>query len=397
MRRTIHAFRSTPTVLTSCIAVLFSTAAFGWGPEGHRITGSIAEDLLTDQAKAAVRDLLENQTLVDVAVWADDVRNQEKYQWTAPLHYINAPRDATRINMRRDCENMMCVVGAIQHFTEVLLNAEGQRSRREQREALKFIVHFIGDLHQPMHVSYSDDRGGNRLRVSFLGDNDTNLHRVWDTDLIRRRMNGHWTDLAGEIRAMITDDHLRHWRRESDPVAWANESFAITRRIYAELPRDLQLGPDYYERNIGDALERLAMAGVRIAEVLNRVMPEARAGRPDMPPGDEFVDRPPAPGPDPAPAPAPAGPRDHVRIVEGDSCGRGDGKFMYLENTHESRIIRVRIRRVWTTPVGERSTEETIVVRPGQGDRRRLGCSEQQISRNEVRRFRWEILEAEFR
>lgn len=384
-------------LLASMFLALHAAPLYAWGPEGHRITGKVAEEYLSDQARTAIDTLLGGRTLTDVSVWADDVRQREEYQWTAPLHYVNAPRDASRINMRRDCENGLCVVGAIQHFTEVLKNEDGQRTEKERREALKFIVHFIGDVHQPMHVSYSDDRGGNRLRVSFINYRDTNLHRVWDTDMIRYRMNGGWPDLAREVQAMITDDHLSRWRQSLDPVVWANESLAITRRIYAELPRSDELGQDYYEHYIGDVLKRLAMAGVRIANLLNDVFPEEHARATDAADDDDDEAKEAGEGGDDDDAPQPTGIAQYLRIVEGDSCGRADGRFIYLENIHDSKPIRARIRRTWSTPNGERSAEESVIARPGESGRRRLGCSEQLIGRGEVRQFRWDIVEAEFR
>lgn len=372
--------------------VISSVPALAWGPEGHRITGRVAEEYLSDQAKAAIDEVLGGRTLTDVSVWADDVRQREEYQWTAPLHYVNAPRDASRINMRRDCDNGLCVVGAIQHFTEVLQNKTGERTEQERREALKFIVHFIGDVHQPMHVSYRDDRGGNRLPVSFVNNRDTNLHRVWDTDMIRYRINRGWPELAEEVLEMITDDHLSRWRQSLDPVVWANESFAITRRIYDELPRSGELGQDYYEHYIGDVLKRLAMAGVRMANLLNDVFPEEQTQANDTADDDPEET---SEGDDDDDAPQPTGVAQHLRIVEGDSCGRADGRFIYLENTHDSQPIRARIRRTWSTRNGERSAEENVTVRPGESNRRRLGCSQQPVGRGEVRQFRWQVIRAE--
>jgi hypothetical protein len=381
-------------ILSCLCALMVTSTAAAWGPEGHRITGRIAGEYLSDKAKDAVSELLSGRTLADVAVWADDVRQEDAYQWTAPLHYVNVPRDARRIDMRRDCENGMCVVGAIHHFAEVLQNKDGKRSRTEQREALKFIVHFIGDVHQPMHVSYRDDRGGNLLRVSFVNSPETNLHRVWDTDMIRLRLGDEqWSTLAREIQASITKDQLARWRQATTPVAWANESLTITRRIYSELPRSGELGRDYYEHYIGDVMTQLAAAGVRMADLLNVLFAD---GLPDAA-GETVGERPEDDAGDGRETTPPSGVAQYLRIVEGDTCGRGEGRFVFLENLHESKVIRARVRRTWTTPVGERSVEENVVVRPGEGSRQRLGCSEQPVGRNEVRRLRWEVIDAEFR
>lgn len=374
-----------PTVQRSFISLMvvlvIASPAAAWGPEGHRITAAIGEMYLHEQTRAAIRELLGNQSMADVANWADEIRDNAAYDWTKPLHYINVPRSATRVEMGRDCENGMCILGAIESFAGKL--RDRSLPVRERREALMFLIHFIADVHQPMHVSYRDDLGGNRIDIILFGS-ETNLHRVWDSGLINRRMNDGWLALARELHGDITLQHLRSWSASPAPLDWANESLTITRRIYAELPRTSELDQPYYERNIPFVLERLAMAGVRTAMMLNNIF------APDQP----LLPIPQAPE-TPEATPTPAAPSEAMKFVtivmEGE-CG--EGQFATLVNSHESRLIEVKIRRSWTDRDKPASAESTVVVRAG--DRRRLGCTHQRLTR-EVREFTWEILSADFK
>ncbi len=183
------------------------------------------------------------------------------------MHYINAPRDATLIDMSRDCPNGDCVVGAINRFITEIQNPN--LSEETRVDALKFLIHFIGDVHMPMHVSYSDDRGGTQVPVTFFGSQNWNLHSVWDTGIIRRRSGGDWISLAIQIRSDITPAEISTWQNSTDPVDWANESLTITGDIYANLPGDFILDQTYYDEYVDDIEEQLQAGGVRLAYILN--------------------------------------------------------------------------------------------------------------------------------
>lgn len=366
--------------LCALVVAALQRPAHGWGPEGHRITGEVAAAFLKDETKAAIEEILGRNSLADVANWADEIRDFEEFRWAAPLHYVNVPRSATRVNMGRDCENKMCVVGAIQKYEQELRDPATTPDKR--RDALRFLVHFIGDVHQPMHVSYSDDLGGNRIDVTLFGE-PTNLHRAWDTGLIRARMRSDSPrELAQEIQASITEQLQSRWSASLDPVQWANESLHITRRIYAELPRGGALGQEYYEHNISDVLVRLAMAGVRIAALLNDIYAQEPDPEVDAAEQEKQTE-------------AMAAKRA-ATIVEGEACGTEDGRTIHLINVHESRVLEVRVKRIWQDRDREMSVEEVIVVRPGDADKRRLGCSRQRAGRD-VREFRWEVVSVRFR
>lgn len=240
-----------------------------WGPDGHRIIADIAEQYLSPQAKAAIKDLLGDQSLADASNWADQIRERPEYEWTSPLHYINVPRNATKVNLERDCGHDKCVVAAIDKYAGVLRDPKSTRVQRI--EALKFLVHFVGDVHQPLHVSYEDDKGGNFVKVTWMGDATWNFHAVWDSALIQRKMNGDRQAMIKEIEQGITGANLRKWRESLNPTAWANESLGITRSLYRKLPANRELDSAYFNGNIGTVENQLAAAGVRVAALLNDI------------------------------------------------------------------------------------------------------------------------------
>jgi hypothetical protein len=245
-----------------------SAWCLAWGEDGHRIVGVIAADRLSPEARAAVVELLGSDDLATAGLWADQIRSDAAWDWAKPLHYVNLPRDGSDFDAARDCPEGQCVVAAIPRFLAVA--SDSSRPISERRDALRFAVHFIGDLHQPLHAGYKDDLGGNRIQVTAFGDIRTNLHALWDSVLIRDRIAGDWQALAQSLRGAITPALAAEWASQADSAAWANESAAITRTIYAELPADAKVGAEYAKSNMPTIERRLSMAGVRLAQALNR-------------------------------------------------------------------------------------------------------------------------------
>jgi S1/P1 Nuclease len=167
--------------------------AFAWGYAGHRIIAEIAEQFLEPTTARRVRELLDIEnvtTLADVSTWADQIRVQRPE--TAPWHYVNIPvhpasDGSSGYDATRDCPNDACVVAKIVQFERVLANS--QAPGRQRLEAFKYLVHFIGDLHQPLHASNNNDRGANEVPVMFMG-RQTNLYAVWDTGIIEAAVKG---------------------------------------------------------------------------------------------------------------------------------------------------------------------------------------------------------------
>ena len=257
------------TATIALCAILIPSVCFAWGRDGHRITGYIAETLLTPQARAAVRDLLGNESLADVSTWADEILRERKN--TAPLHYVNIDPSHDRFDLQRDCPKEGCVVSAIIENSHVLRDENA--TRQERIEALKFLVHFVGDVHQPLHVAHARDKGGNDIKVTFFEDN-TNLHSLWDSGMIRRTKKG-WSEYATELAANITPQQ-RVLYGTLDPVTWASESYLLARSNAYAVPKDGRLGQDYFDKNIRVVSNRLSVAGVRLALLLNVIFDETK-------------------------------------------------------------------------------------------------------------------------
>lgn len=260
--------RRTVPVLLGCL--ICAGAAYPWGEDGHRITGVIADAFLTDAARDAVQDLLGDASLAEVSTWADEVRPSPYWSSTAPLHYVNVKRGEDSMAVLRDCRSGESILGALAYYRMVLESSAADPQSR--KEALKFLVHFIGDIHQPLHVSYREDKGGNDVDVRFFGSR-ANLHRVWDS-LMLKRHNDDWRTFAATLRAEITDASRAEWGSQ-DPVRWAQESYGYVRTTAYAYDDPFDLGTNYQNRNLPVVMLRLKQAGVRIAAVLNDVFAPA--------------------------------------------------------------------------------------------------------------------------
>jgi hypothetical protein len=261
------------------IALILCTTALranAWGPDGHCIVARIAALHLTDKAKAGVDALLSPKKISDdsVASWADNVRASRPE--TGPWHFVDIPFDATSYIAERDCPSGQCVVAAIEHFAQAL--ADTNTTTVARAEALRFLVHFVGDLHQPLHCAERNkDRGGNERSVIFLNRRrEANLHRVWDVDIIQESEGGqHEIDYADELNSEITPEQQKAW--SAGTVAdWAWESHvAAVEHAYAGIPTNgpaVRLDGDYVLKNGKVIDEQLKKGGIRLAALLNKTL-----------------------------------------------------------------------------------------------------------------------------
>ncbi len=254
------------------LIALFLSAlpVFGWGPEGHALVARIAMTQLTPAAKARIEEILgPGRTMVTVASWADEVRRArpESANW----HFVDIPVTAKHLNMERDCAKGNCIVGKIEDLRQKVQDPALPRDQR--REALMFLIHFMGDMHEPLHCADHDDRGGNGVRVVFFG-RQTNLHSVWDSGLIGRMATE--DQLFMELSAESAKRSGK-WRK-GNLVKWSEESHKVARKTaYGFLPKSadgapVTLGSDY-ETKVDPLLkEQIAKAGTRLAVVLNAML-----------------------------------------------------------------------------------------------------------------------------
>ena len=238
------------------------TSAARWWDLGHRTVALIAESRLTPHTREAVRDILGGQSLPDASVWADNIR---QYRHDAdPLHYVNIPISAATYDSARYCPNRRCIIAAIADDQRVL--ADPAASADARAEALRFLIHFMGDLHQPLHVGDNNDRGGNQ-RVVYLEGDSTNLHAVWDGKMLERAGVTEAVYLAQLRRAMATLD-LSALERGS-VVDWAMEGHRISAERVYRIPPDGRLGRAYIDSNRPIIDRAIIAAGVRLAKLLN--------------------------------------------------------------------------------------------------------------------------------
>ncbi|XP_057823040.1 endonuclease 4-like [Cryptomeria japonica] len=265
-------------------------ATQSWGSEGHYITCKIAQPLLSEAAANAVQKLLPSSAegdLASVCSWADTVRSI--YPWSSSLHFANPP-NVCNYDYTRDCHNTqgekdMCVAGAINNYTSQLASY-GDLSTAvpyNLAESLMFLSHLIGDIHQPLHLGFISDLGGNRITVQWYTE-ETNLHHVWDSKIINETLKEFY-DL--EVSAMIEDlqrnitggwsDEVPTWDSCSKDslsciVRYASESISLACEwAYKDVTADAILGDDYFLSRLPIVEKRLAQGGVRLAATLNRI------------------------------------------------------------------------------------------------------------------------------
>ncbi|HEY5971417.1 MAG TPA: S1/P1 nuclease [Pseudoxanthomonas sp.] len=268
-------------------AVLFPLSLLAWSNPGHRLIGDLAQRRLTPVAEAQVAELLAGEpepSLAGVASWADTLRGSdpENYKKTESWHYINFPAATCAYSAQRDCPGGNCVVGQIERQRKIL--ADRSMPIATRRNALKFIVHFVGDLHQPLHASNRSDKGGNGFQISLRTDlkpkteaqqksyvdgvMGTNLHSVWDYYLLASK--GLPPELYAEQLA------ARPWpptpaAGSMEPAAWANESCRLidSQRLY---PKGHKMDSRYLDAHRPLAERQIVISAKRLSDLLNATL-----------------------------------------------------------------------------------------------------------------------------
>ncbi len=258
-------FRSVPRFL-AWLVLLAPSPALAWGAEGHEIAAAIALRELTPAAAKEVGRLLGGTVMmVHEASWADEIRDMRPE--TGPWHFVDIPLWAGSYDAARDCAGDDCVVAQIDRDLRLLSDRHTDDGARA--EALRFLIHFVADVHQPLHAEDNDDKGGNQVHVS-LGHERASLHKLWDVDVVEP-LGPDPDAIAGDIERDITPAERKGWL-SGTPARWANEAHAIAREhIYPPLQnaRDVRLPRDYAFREAPLARILLAKAGVRLAWLLN--------------------------------------------------------------------------------------------------------------------------------
>jgi S1/P1 Nuclease len=280
--------------------LLYSSPTFAWGGLGHEAVCELAFRELDDTARQRVIALIQQDQ--EFTTFRASCNWPDRHRQRSPEHFVNLPRDATGVDPDGCPLAYECVVSAIEEDFAVLASPEA--TDQEKLAALKFLGHWVGDIHQPLHAASQDDRGGNHIRTR--GSSCESLHTLWDSCLVEERLGMHPLTIVGELWAGITDEQRTEWLA-SDPVTWANESVAIAREPelgycvlvdetcqYAADNRNFDEGEpehvvvvdeSYLDTHAPIARQRIAMAGVRLAGLLTRALgdpsPDHRAARSD--------------------------------------------------------------------------------------------------------------------
>lgn len=240
---------------------------WAWGVEGHRAVGNIAEHHLTDKARRQVAALLGTQTLTLVSTQPDEMLALPEYQATAPWHYINTalglPHDQYLQTIKaQDKPNAYNIL-----LLKIKEMQDPAKTRAQRAEALIFVVHLVGDIHQPLHSGRAEDRGGNDIKLTYRGK-DTNLHSLWDSGLLDYQ-GLDYTEMSQQYDAALPPRLLKTWQAAPDPAEWLFESYTLASRLYAEAAQQPNLDFRYYPAHAPIVKQRIQQAGVRLAAVLN--------------------------------------------------------------------------------------------------------------------------------
>ena len=250
---------------------LTSVPAYPWKEKGHEIVGHIAQRRLTEKAWRKIKAILRPKSpvaseLAEAAVWPDKIGRTIKDM--DPLHYVNFRTGDTGYDQHRNCPLRNCIVEALPWYRRVMVDKDAPLNAR--RIALRFVAHLVGDIHQPLHAGFEEDKSGNTILVRFK-DRQGKLHWWWDTGFLETAEEGPTADIARRLDEAITPEERSAWLG-GPIVQWAEKSFELARTHAYDLPDTpgtKVITDDYFNRAMSVIRQRLAQAGVRLAWVLN--------------------------------------------------------------------------------------------------------------------------------
>lgn len=251
------------TVLVFLLGVQFASAAEDWGKTGHRATGKIAEQYLSKKTKRAIDNLLNGASLALVSNYGDDIKSDSAYRKYGPWHYVNFPFDGTyEASEKSEAGDLYAAI-----HTCITVLKDRTATQNEKAFHLKMLVHFMGDLHQPLHIGLADDKGGNDFQVRWFNDG-TNLHTVWDTKMLDSYEMS-YTELASNT-AKLSKFQLKAIQ-DGSVKDWMYESRALCKEVYATTEIGDKLGYRYMYDYVDVVRKQLQKGGIRLAVLLNDI------------------------------------------------------------------------------------------------------------------------------
>lgn len=241
-----------------------------WGPTGHRVVGEIATWHLTPKAKLAIRNIIGNETLAMISNWPDFIKSDTTnlYKHTSPWHYLDFPGHCTR----QEFDKLISEAKGENLYTSILAMIKELKDpttpKARKKFALSFLVHMIGDLHQPLHVGRDEDQGGNKVNVTWF-ERPTNLHRVWDEHLIDFQQYS-YTEYAQNLNRVVTTQNKKAYQTGAI-TDWMWESHLLSDKVYDRTPEGEKLSYRYNYIFVNDLNGQLTKGGIRLAKVLNDI------------------------------------------------------------------------------------------------------------------------------
>ena len=234
-----------------------------WGPTGHRATGKIAENHLSKKALRKIDKLLKGQSLAFVSTYGDEIKSDKRYNDFYTWHYVNMPLDSNYEESEKNPKGDL--VTGIHKCISVL--KDDNSSEEDKVFYLKLLVHFIGDLHQPMHIGRAEDKGGNTIQVQWFG-RGTNLHRVWDENMIEEwKMS--YLELADNTED-LSKEQIKAIQSGSI-VDWVHDTHELSKTTYASVEVGENLRYRYSYDHFGTVRKQLQKGGIRLAKLLNDI------------------------------------------------------------------------------------------------------------------------------
>lgn len=242
---------------------LSALSAFGWGQKGHDTVAYIAECNLTPEVKAAAEELLDGKSIVYFANWMDNASHTPEYEYTKTWHYKNIDSDENYETAKKNKNGD--IVEALNEQISIL--GDKTQPKEKRALALKMVVHFLGDIHQPLHMGHASDLGGNRWNVYYF-KNAKNLHSVWDSSLVESAHKWSYSEWAQQIDRATPEDKVKILS-SNKPEDWAIETYGIAKQVYDGTPRDTNIEYTYIAEWTPVIEQQLLKGGLRLASVLN--------------------------------------------------------------------------------------------------------------------------------
>ncbi|MBT3711091.1 MAG: hypothetical protein HOG19_16735 [Gammaproteobacteria bacterium] len=267
-------------ILLSAVLLILSPVdkASAWGADGHRLICAMAEAKLTPEAKSMLFETLRlgkfldnnaDEDFPEACLWPDKARHTT-HKGSYEEHFINVPKSEDSVDLARDCAALNCVATAIQrNLVYLSRDAQGKREKARKAAALRFLAHFVGDLHQPLHVGNGEDWGGNKIKVNWYGKK-ANLHGIWDYEILKKA-GITYPDSLEYLQEIKPEDSA------SDVLAWIRTSFRLARdNAYKDTEGNLiasgdTLGDAYFERAKPIVMSQISLSSSRLAYLLNEL------------------------------------------------------------------------------------------------------------------------------